>query len=321
VHTSGLARFVGYAMCVLMLALVACQPPAPGATAPAGAAATAAPTAIGNMPAPADAPFDGSTETALTESAARLFRKESPKVAVQIVAPRTLKLDFVGTDKHDIRISLDRMWAVCQSDPPRCEGAMRDFVSKVVRTVASPEEPASRDRVVALVRPRAWLESVKSAPEDKRPLADPLVDELYVAYVVDMPQAVRSLSRTDLDALKLTRAELPSVARANLAARLGHVLDAMGNAKAGDVVVLATGNYFESSRLLLSDDWTALSSKLAQSIVVSVPASDAMIVAIGPSPEQLGKLSAVIGTLYEKAQRPVSRRLFRWNAGSWAALP
>jgi uncharacterized protein YtpQ (UPF0354 family) len=303
-----LRRIARGAVCAL--ALVSCKPSASGSRASAAARTSDA----------AEESFDASTESALTESAARLFRKQSPRIAVQVIGPLTLKLDVQGTDKHDLQVSLDRMWAVCQSDPGGCEGAMNDFVAKVVHTFAAPEEPATRDRVVAVVRPRAWFEAMGNVSDKERPMSDPLVDDLYVAYVVDLPEAVRSLNQKDLDGLQLPQAELPSLARANLTTRLGHVLDSLRTAGPGAVAVLDAGNYFESSRLLLADDWTALSSRQAQPIVVSVPASDVMIVAMGPGPAEMKKQRELTQAIYEKAQRPVSRRLFQWNAGSWAAL-
>jgi uncharacterized protein YtpQ (UPF0354 family) len=321
VNGSWLARSVVCWACICIAALVGCKPSASGASPTATAAATSAATQAATPVEDAEAPFDASNESAFTQSAARLFRKASTKVAVEVLEPLTLKLDFEGTDKHDIHVSLDRMWNVCQSDPPGCEGAMNDFVAKVMQTVGAPQEPATRDRVVAVVRPRSWFESMGTMPEDKRPLSDPLVDDLSVVYAVDLAGAVRSLSRDDLDALKLTRADLPALARANLAARLGHVLDLAQTAKEGDVSVLATGNYYESSRLLLTDDWAALSASTAQTVVVSVPTGDAMFVVAGGGATQLAKLRELTATAYEHAQqRPVSRRLFRWNAGSWAVL-
>jgi hypothetical protein len=318
VHWPRLARLVVRAACVL--ALVGCKP-SPSGTAPTAAPATTQATAPASSPGKADAPFDGSTREALTQSAARMFRKASAKVAVEVLEPLSLKLDFQGTDHHDLRVSLDRMWFVCQSDPPGCERAMNDFVAKVIHTVGVPEEPVARDGVVAMLRPRSWFESVGQAPDYEGALSDPLVGDIYAVYVVDLPKAVRSLTKADLDALGFTRAELASLARTNLTTRLGHLPDAVRNAQAGDVVVLRTGSYFESSRVLLGDDWTALSSTKARTIVVSMPANDVMIVSMDPGPIQLDKLRELTQAAFEKAQVRVSRKIYRWNAGSWAALP
>jgi hypothetical protein len=293
------------------LALAACK-------APSAASAPAATPTSGRAPDPARTPFDGSSESALTDSAARLFR-ETPSVSARVLEPLTLQLDVKSTGTHDLRISLDRIWRICQADPAGCEGATRDFVIKVIHTVATPEPPAERDQIVAVLRPRAYFDSV-GGPAAARAMLDPFVDDLYVVYVIDMPESTRSVGQKDLDALKLTQADLPALARANLGKRLGHVRE-MSSAKAGDIAVLQAGGFFESSRLLLTEDWAALASKLGQPIVVAVPSGDVVIVLVGPTPDALEKLRGVVTRAYGDAQRPVSQRLFRWDAGTWTVVP
>ncbi len=72
---------------------------------------------------------------------------------------------------------------------------------------------------------------------------------------------------------------------------------------------------------LLTDGWAALSAKLAEPIVLAVPANDAMFVAIGPSPAEIAKLGEVVAKIFGSAERPVSRRLFRWKEGRREAVP
>jgi uncharacterized protein YtpQ (UPF0354 family) len=272
------------------------------------------------VPATPAPPFDATTQASLTQSVARLFSEASGAFKVQVVEPLTLHVDATGTDKHNLRISLDRVWAACQSDPAHCEREARAFVSKAVATIETPAAKATRDQVVAVLRPRAYFDSI-GGTSAAGTVVEPFVGDLFVTYVVDLPQSTRSLSPGDMTALGLTRADLPAVARANLAARLGSSPPELARSKAGDMSVIAGGNYFESSRLLLTDDWTALAAKLGKPIFVAVPANDVLVVAVAPAADQLSKLRGAINGLYQSSERPISPQIYRWDAGRWTAAP
>jgi hypothetical protein len=242
-------------------------------------------------------------------------------VSVQVLEPLTLRVDVTGSDKSDLRVSLVRIWMGCQSKPAACEVNLRDFVSKNVKILTTPEPPVSREQVVAVLRPRAYVDVI-GGPSTSMVMLEPFVDDLYVIYMVDLPDATRALRPADLDALKLTRGQLAPLARANLLQRVGDPGAAIGEAKPGVTVVTQMGDaFFQSSRLLLTDGWAALSAKLAQPIVVAVPANDAMFVDIGPSPADIEKLGKAVTKIFGSAERPVSPRLFRWNAGRWEVVP
>ena len=284
------------------ISFIGCQP---SAGHPSTASAT---------PSHVDLPFDGSTEGALTESTARLFREKAPNLSVAVVGPLTLAVDVVGGSKHDLRVSLDRMWNHCQSDPANCERVVRDFVAKVAVTIATAEQPLTREQVMAAVRPRAYFDSL---PADARANLEPFAGDLCVSYVADSPHATRSLGESDLQSLHLTRESLAILARANLGRRLGRAIDALDTARPGDVVALNTSDYFESSLLLLTDAWAALYSKVQRPLFAAAPANDVLLVAIDPSADQVQKLRYAARTIFAKADRPVSHALFRWDAGRW----
>jgi hypothetical protein len=217
------------------------------------------------------------------------------------------------------RVALDRVWRLCQSDPPACDEAARDFLSKTVRTLSAPVEVPVRDQIVAVLRPRAYIDAI-GGPSSDLAIVEPFVEDLYVVYMVDLPDATRGVVSRDLEALKVTRADLPSLARANLAARLGSLRDALAAARAGDLMVVQTGNFFESSRLLLADDWASLAARLHKTVVVAVPGNDVVIVAVDPTVEMLVRLRDVVHRMHEASQRPVSERLLRWDSAGWAAV-
>lgn len=294
--------------------LPACTPAAAPRPAPSP---TAAAVEVPAAPAPL---FDATTPASLTQSVARLFTEASPTLKVQVLEPLTLHIDASEAGKHDLRVALDRVWAACQNDASHCERDARSFVSKAVATIETPDANATREQVVAVLRPRAYFDSV-GGTSAAGAVVEPFVGDLFVTYVVDLPQSVRSLGPGDMTTLGLTRAELPAIARANLSARLGGSPPELARSRAGDVNVIAAGNYFESSRLLLIEDWTALASKLGKPIFVAIPANDVLVIAIAPAADQLAKLRGGIQGLYQSSDRPISPQIYRWDAGRWIAAP
>jgi uncharacterized protein YtpQ (UPF0354 family) len=313
-----LARLMNAARWLALATILpACAPAASPRPAPSPTASSAA---VEVPAAPVAPPFDATTQASLTQSVARLFSEASAAFKVQVVEPLTLHVDASDTDKHDLRVSLDRVWATCQSDAPHCEREARSFVTKAVAAIEKPAAKATRDQVVAVLRPRAYFDSIGGTSAADT-VVEPFVGDLFVAYVVDLPQSVRSLGPGDMTTLGLTRADLPAVARANLSTRLGGSPPELARSKAGDVSVIAGSNYFESSRLLLTEDWTALATKLGKPIFAAAPANDVLVIAIAPAAEQLGKLRAGIEGLYQSSDQPVSPQVYRWDAGRWIATP
>jgi len=274
----------------------------------------------GGAPSATASAFDGSNQDALTRSAARIFDDEAPEISAAVVGSLTIQVSARGTDTHDLRVSLDRIWVVCQGNPSGCEAATRDFVTKSVRTLRTRGAPATREQVVAVLRPRAYVDRVggPSAPDT---LVQPLVDDLFVVYMVDLPDSMRSLAPGELGALGLDRGSLPPVALANLGRRLGHLADALGAGKPGDMTILRSGNVFESSRLLMGDDWATLSARIGKPVYAAVPSGDVLLVAIGPSPDQLARMRDTARAMFSGAPRPVSARVFRWDAQAWVVVP
>jgi uncharacterized protein YtpQ (UPF0354 family) len=264
--------------------------------------------------------FDGTSESALTESAARLFDDEAPEATAAVVGRLTIQLAPRGGDKSDLRVSLERVWGVCQANPEACESATRDFVTKSVRSLRMRGQPATREQVVAIVRPRAYVDRV-GGPSAPNTLLDPFVDDLYVLYVVDLPGSLRSLAASELDGLEIDRRQLPAVVTQNLTTRLGHLADALGSAEPGGFNVLRSGNVFESSRLLMGSEWAALASKVGKSVVVGAPSGDVLLVAIGPTSGQIATMRDTVSKMFAGAPRPVSPRLFQWSAKGWLVVP
>jgi len=166
-----------------------------------------------------------------------------------------------------------------------------------------------------VVRPTSYFDGV---PADVRAqsIFEPLAADLIVVYVFDEGGAVRGAQEKDLADVGLTRSELATSARRNLVARL-LVPAGQPSCRPHALGVWSSGNYFESSRLLLSDFWQELSDSTHLPIVVAVPASDTLLVACDPTQTELTKLTGMVDQLSRNAARPISPLLLKWTPSGW----
>jgi uncharacterized protein YtpQ (UPF0354 family) len=137
--------------------------------------------------------------------------------------------------------------------------------------------PVNRDRIVPVLKPRAWLaaaEQTLGGPgADGMPAWDPLGTELCVVYAEDRPASVRILSEAQVRGLGLSREALRALAGRNL----GTVVPEL-HIRGGDgVYLIEAGGVYESSLVF----WAGLVSdrlKVKGQPVVAVPARDVLLV-------------------------------------------
>lgn len=215
-------------------------------------------------------------------------------------------------------VHLERIRLHCQANPTSCSTEVAHFADEMIRISA--EEGAEKTKptpaqLTAIVRPASYLQSIPEAIRAAT-LSEPLVADIVVVYVVDQGGAVRGAKAEDLSATGVSRDTLPARVRTNLAAVLP-VPAEKPNCDAPSIAVWATGNYYESSRLLLTDYWKDLAKGAHGSIVVAAPAADALMVACAVAPAELKKLAATVEAVWRASERPISKALLRWTADGW----
>jgi hypothetical protein len=267
--------------------------------------------------------FDGTSEQAFTQAVAQLFDQEAPELNAAVVGLLAVQLVPRAGDPQSqaSRVTLDRVWNACKTDTSTCEPSAREFVKKSVRSMRMNARPATRENIVAILRSRAYVDSV-GGPATTTAIIDPFVGDLYVVYMVELPDSLRSLSPTEIDGIVQDRRALPQVATVNLAANLGRLSDVLAKPAPGSFDVLQSHNALESSRLLLGDEWAVLQKKVGNaSIVVAAPGGDTVLVGIGPTHEQLAEMRDTARKMFSAARRPVSPSLFRWSKTTWTVVP
>ena len=254
-----------------------------------------------------------STAEGFTRAALALVRQGDPEGGWS--TPAGLKL----TNANGILVNLERIWAHCQIAPTTCDPELQHLASEVLK-ISTRQLPinAAADRLFAVVRPTAYLDGMP-ADVRARTLYEPLAADLIVVYVFDEGGAVRGAQERDLADVGMTRSALSATARRNLVALLpirGEQSSCLPHA----LGLWNTGNYFESSRLLLNDFWREMSARVHVPIVVAAPAADTLVVACDPTPTELAQLTGMVQKLSQNAARPVSTSLLKWTPSGWQPL-
>jgi uncharacterized protein YtpQ (UPF0354 family) len=243
----------------------------------------------------------------------------APDLRIRVTGALTLEVDAAPRDPDPEQVSLQRLWTICRDDPASCEPEVDHFLAVIARIASTTPQLPERAQILPELRPRAYVDAMGALATDV--VVQPFVDDLVVLYVVDSLDSTRALTTADLRALRLSAAEVAAIARENLARRLAPLPFAVDEISAGDPHMVTTGNFYESSRLLLDADWEVLASRAPAPMVVGVPENDFIVFVAGIDGEQLANVRAAVREGYDEAARPVSPHLYRWDAGRWVLFP
>lgn len=253
--------------------------------------------------------------TAFTERAAALLRAQLGADAVAIAEPLTLK---VG----DLQANLDRVWGYCRANAAGCDAELQRYVQGVADVRKNAATAVSRDAVRVAIRPADYVQNLLRAdPDAKRPppLFRPVADGLVAVPMVDSPRAARLLHEGDLKTLGLTADQAFDLALANLRQALKPTADAARPVKPGALGTIQ-GDYYESSRLLLRDDWAALAKAQQSVLVVALPAKDVLVYGADDSAAGLDALRTLAREVSRRSPGQLSDVLLRWTDSGWQAV-
>jgi uncharacterized protein YtpQ (UPF0354 family) len=299
--------------CIAGGSLAACAKQAPPVASPDSTRAAAPNRPAQPEPPPPEASVDPTTDATFTQGVLDILRHKDPRGAWK--TPETLVL----TNETAFVVNLERIRHVCSVRPETCRSALEHFTTEVLRIAASPNDStATRSQLVPIIRPASYLEQI---PQNIRTatLSEPVAADLVTIYVVDQGGAVRGASLDDLSRTGVVQAELAVEARKNLAAALPAPIPGTV-CQNHSITVWATGNYFESSRLLLPELWNDIAAQSHGSLIAAVPAADALIIACNPSRVELDQLAAVVDRMWQNAERPLSHSLLEWTTAGWRQL-
>jgi hypothetical protein len=251
---------------------------------------------------------------------AQAYGKALPEARIRVLAP--LRIDIVQRASANVAM-LDKTWQRCQQVPADCDAAVAERVATdatTIRAVTVPFGPAS---LRAVIRPAAdvtLMQDVSGIDASLAPVAKLLAGDLWIVCVKETPGGVVSLRLRDLAPLKLDPEQALALALQNLQAMLEPLADFTPRIARGGIRHMR-GTYYESSRLLLSEQWASLARQLPGGLYVAVPAAEVVLVTDTPLHGAASVMQTEAHAVIRTAQHPISETVLRWSGTGWEVAP
>ena len=250
-------------------------------------------------------------EAAFTEYMANLLRKEAGESNVVVKGPLTLGLG-------ELQANLDRVFAFCKREKGSCETELDRYVKGAAQVHKDRTAPPRRDAVRVVLRASQYVQAAQSSVggQGAQILPRPFTDGLVSLPVLDSPLTVRMLGSKDNTQLGLSEAEVHELGLRNLRATLKPLMDVAKVARPGQIGRIV-GDTYDPSRLLLHDAWEPLAKEQKGTLIVAIPATDAVFYIGEDTPIAIDALRALVKNVLSRAPNRLSDVLLRWTASGW----
>ena len=197
-----------------------------------------------------------------------------------------------------------------------------DLVKAISKTLAETEEaltsaerPLDLDKVMPMLKPRAFLNEVKRTQVDAIAWQPFITDELIVTLVIDMPNSLRYVKDSELAALGRDFDEVLEIALGNLWEHSGGNAYQLGDDEHGRMFVLATQDGYDATRILLSPLLEQLAGQVKGELVIGVPNRDFFIAFGNANPMMVGQIGRQVKQDAQTRTYPLTATLFTFQDG------
>jgi hypothetical protein len=249
-----------------------------------------------------------------------VFAREVAKVyeraglAAEVVG--RLELEVASPDGGVAKAFLDTVYRACVRDRAQCATLVERQVEATAANLAYVSTPPKLSDLRVTVRPQAYVDQLEAASGADPVIAEPLAGELWVIGAIDQPKSIRTLSKRDLESLKLTADAAIEAGRRNLdaaaRARIAEAIQAGGGA-----VGMFKGDDYTSSLIASPELWEPLADACGGELWVAVPASDVVLFADARKPELQTQIRAAARATAALAKRPISADVYEWTPAGW----
>ncbi len=230
-----------------------------------------------------------------------------PGKAAQIKGPLTLT--FEGLESGVIQMNLDSLYSYCRRAPEECDVETQAYVARVAGLFRKMSTPLRRADLRAIVRDGAYVEGAKKMFDA---VAEPLVGDLWVLCVIDMPGAMQILGSAQMAKLNLSANEALALCKENAAATLPQLAPTRRDYPWAGVNIV-TGDPYDAGWLIFPERWTTIAENLQGDLLVAAPGVDIS----GAAPDSVAALGKAASVVAAKAQKPLSTAVFRWTPTGW----
>ena len=244
------------------------------------------------------------------------FSDALPSVKASIKGP--LELEVVSP-KGRQQVFLNRVWDFCERDRRNCRKEVDSFLANMPSVVLETTDDSKPSDIRVVVRPSAYVEQLRKLGADRadyKGVFRPFAGDLWMICVLDMPHGVATLNQAGLAKLHLTEDEAFALGLKNLTATLAPLAEHSHEPK-NSPINFATGDFYESSRMLLHDSWSGLAKAMGGHLIVAVPSSDVLVYGDGTAQLNRTALGGLVHEIVGKAPKPISSDLYEWTPTGW----
>lgn len=260
-------------------------------------------------------------QAGFTAHVAKLLRAAMPDASVSVKSP-LIVVTASASEPDGSQVNLDRVWAYCVSERASCAPTVTRFVTNVAASLRDKNQPIERSMIRLVVRSASYLEEIRqatAATPEAALVATRFAGDLWLACVADLPRSTKFLSAGDLSKLGLSEDAAIALGKQNLASLLRPMAEIIRDAPAKAFGYLEGGEY-ESSRVLLHDDWAPLAQALNGQLVVTVPESRLVLYGDAARPNALEAMTVLARRIMIQAERPISPTLLKWTPTGWTTV-
>jgi uncharacterized protein YtpQ (UPF0354 family) len=264
-------------------------------------------------------------DRSFADKVADQLRGQLPGYQVTVVDKLTLKVS--GPSKSSelpMQINLDRVADYCERVPDGCDSMISGFISKSVEMVKEIDLKPNVSDLRAVLRPTDYLGQLNELMAKKGDVvvSAPFAGDIAMICYFDQPTSMSATLKSDLPKIGLSQDRALQVCLDNMRTNLPRLADApqvSAASKNGGFNYLE-GDPYESTYLLLHDEWAPLAMKLGGHLLVAAPDADLIVFGQDAGKVSSDALSLLAKEAFRKAERPISQEVFRWTPSGWEAV-
>ena len=242
-------------------------------------------------------------------------------VQVRVVVPRPLLLRLQAPSGMSVEANLTEFYNHCVALEGRCAEAKEGLIQNAFQALGEVSRPVAADDLRVVVRSESYVaESNDTLKRHGLPpiIAKPYVGDLWMVLAFSRSQLIGVANSETIKALGLEEAAAFAIALRNTREERKPILERSVPLRGTYLHILGEDSY-ESSRMLLHDDWAEVAARNGD-LVVSVPAANSVIFGKGKTAEQIKAMREVVSKQARTALQPLSAQLFRWRPNGWEVV-
>lgn len=224
---------------------------------------------------------------------------------------------LIRPQHEPITIYFENIWRQSRLDPGIRVDQVERFARVFLAAKNNPGTSPDKKSIVPLVKDEQYLNFGRNKQSGDLPfMNEHLAGDLWIIYAVDMPDAIESLSKENVQKLGLDVSALRPLAIENLR----RILPPIKKHGDGPMFMLTAGADYVASLILLDDLWIELKGSVEGDIVVAVPSRDVLLYTSSESSEGIARMRSTIDKIMQSGGYLVSHMMLRLTPDGWKAF-